>query len=81
MKIAIIERHRITNYQLTIEYIYIDNPNKRELKQMLKIINSSINQHSKASLNSNTPKGTHNIDEVMLYGLGLKIMNMCLARG
>ena len=73
MKILIIERHRITNYQLTIEYIYMHNPNKREPKQMLNIINPSINQHTKAILNSIIPKTTYYINEVMFHRLGLKV--------
>ena len=54
-KIAIIERYRITNYQLTTKYIYTHNPSKRELKQMFNIINPLTNQHTNATLKLNYP--------------------------
>jgi len=72
-KIAIIERQRITNYQLTIGHICVCNLNKREPKQMLNIINPSTNQHTKATLNSIIPKTTHYKDEVRLYRLGVEV--------
>ena len=72
-EIAIIKRHWITHYQLTIEYIYIHHPNKTEPKEMLNIINLLTNQHTKATLNLISPKSTHYIDEVMLHRLGLKV--------
>ena len=61
--------------------IYIHNPNKREPKQMFNVINPSTNQHTKATLNPIIPKMTHYINEVMLHGLGLKVRNVCLAKG
>jgi len=57
------------------------NPNKREPKQMLNTINPLINQYTKATLNSITSKTTHYINEAMLQRQGLKVMNMCLAKG
>jgi len=72
-EIAIIKRHWITHYQLTIEYIYIHHPNKTEPKEMLNIINLLTNQHTKATLNLIIRRATCCMDEMMLHRLGLKV--------
>ena len=60
--------------------IYIYNPDKREPKQMLNIINPSTKQHTKPMLNLIISKITHYIDEVMLHKLGLKV-GICVLSG
>ena len=72
-KIAIIERHRTTNYQLTTEFIYTQ-PKQEGTKRNAQYHQShQEKQHTKDALNLIIPKTTHYTDEAMLYRLGLKV--------
>jgi len=72
MRILIIKRHRITNYQVTTSFRLICIMQTRgERNQMLNVINPSTNLYTKVI--SNTPKTTYYILEVILYRLDLKV--------
>jgi len=60
------------NDQLTTKWIHTTYTREVQIK-MHNVINTSENQHSKASLNSITPKTTIYILEVKLPRLGLSL--------